>query len=242
MARYSKAIWRPTNKHGYTGDDTHLCQGVVIHSAEGLLPAMFGVLNGPRQASWHFSVTQAGPLYQHIDTANIAWTNGCYEANRKFWGIECEGGGPGLPSESLTEPQYQTLKALIAWLWETHGLTSYVRQETCWEHNELTRYGSAPTSCPSGRIPWMRLIADLEEEDDMATLDQEDRAYLAGMMRGLVRALATGQEWTSGLRGDPDYPRPEHSLAEVLAKTALTEAQVEAIVLRVLKRQKLVVE
>jgi hypothetical protein len=26
----------------------------------------------------------------------------------------------------------------------------------------MTRFGSAPTACPSGRIPWERIIADLE--------------------------------------------------------------------------------
>lgn len=165
MARYPGATWRPTSKHGYGGNDTHLHQGLVIHSAEGSLVSLFSVLDGSRQASWHFSMAQDGRVFQHVDTANIAWTNGSPEANTKFWGIECEGGGPGNPGEPLTEPQYQALVGVVRWLWGAHGLTRYERQRTLWEHRELTRFGAAPTSCPSGRIPWQRLIVDLQEDD-----------------------------------------------------------------------------
>ena len=163
MARCPDALWRPTDKHGYPGNDTHLHQGLVIHSAEGSLAGMFSVLDGSRQASWHLSVAQDGRRYQHVDTGRIAWTNGSQLANEKFWGIECEGRGP------LTEPQYQSLVGVVRWLWDAHGLARYERQQTLWEHNEMTRFGAAPTACPSGRIPWTRLIADLE--DDMTPED-----------------------------------------------------------------------
>ena len=169
MPRYPGAQWHPTPKHGYGSDDTHLRQGLVIHSAEGSLAGLFSVLAGSRDASWHFSVAQDGGVYQHVDTANIAWTNGSQLANTKFWGIECEGGGSN-PGEPLTEPQYQALVGVVRWLWETHGLSRYERQETLWEHNEMTRFGASSTSCPSGRIPWQRLIADLE--DGMATVKE----------------------------------------------------------------------
>ena len=175
MPRYPSAQWHPTPKHGYGSNDTHLRQGLVIHSAEGSLTGLFSVLDGSRDASWHFSVAQDGGVYQHVDTANIAWTNGSQLANTKFWGIECEGGGSN-PGEPLTEPQYQALVGVVRWLWETHGLSRYERQETLWEHNEMTRFGASSTSCPSGRIPWQRLIADLE--DGMAlTFEQRVEAH-----------------------------------------------------------------
>jgi hypothetical protein len=122
------------------------------------------VLDGPRQASWHFFVTKTGEVYQHVDTDNIAWTNGGFDANRLFWGIECE----GVAGEPLTEPQFEALVGVVRWLWDVHDVGAFVRQETAWEHNEMTQFGSAPTSCPSGRIPWGRLISSLE--DDMPTL------------------------------------------------------------------------
>ena len=165
--RYPDAIWRGTDKHGYPNSYAHLQNGVVIHSMEGSLQAGFGVLDGPRQASWHFSISQAGEVYQHVDTGNIAWTNGGFDANRLFWGIECE----GVEGESLTEPQFDALLGVVRWLWDVHDVGAFVRQETAFEHNEMVQFGSAPTACPSGRIPWERLISELEgepiEEDDM---------------------------------------------------------------------------
>lgn len=163
--RYPVAIWRPTDKHGYPNSYTHLQNGVVIHSAEGSLAGALSVLDGPRQASWHFFITKTGEVYQHVDTDNIAWTNGGFDANRLFWGIECE----GVEGEPLTEPQFDALVGVLRWLWDVHQVGAPVRQETMWEHNEMTQFGSAPTSCPSGRIPWERLISELKpiEEEDM---------------------------------------------------------------------------
>ena len=213
MARYPGAIWRGSNKHGYSGNDTHLCQGLVIHSAEGGAAGLLSVLDDPnRPASWHFHILKSGTIYQPVDTDNIAWTNGSQEANEKFWGIENE----GIRGEPLTEPQYQSLLGVVCWLWETYSLGRPTRQENLWEHREMTRYGAASTSCPSGRIPWVRLIGDLAlQEDDMAKLDAEDKRYLAGLMRAVIRAVGTGV-FSSPLQGDPNYTEAEHDLMEVL--------------------------
>lgn len=168
--RYPAAEWRPTSKHGYGNDDAHLNKGVVVHSMEGSITAAFGELDNPnRQASWTFSLAKSGQVYQHVDTANIAWTNGSYNANKRFWGIECE----GKAGEPVTGAQLDALVALLAWLFDTHGLTSFVRRETLWEHNEMTAYGAAATACPSGRIPWPAIIAALNEEEiDMQQLQE----------------------------------------------------------------------
>ena len=32
------------------------------------------------------------------------------------------------------------------------------------EHRECTTWGAEPTACPSGRIPWARIMAELEDE------------------------------------------------------------------------------
>lgn len=214
MSRYPNAIWRGTNKHGYLGNVTHGNQGLVIHSAEGSLAGLFSVLDGPRQASWHFSMTQDGRVFQHVDTASVAWTNGSYDSNTRFWGIECEGGGPGNFGEPLTEAQYQALVGVVRWLWEAHGLTGwltrYERQQTLWEHNEMTRFGAASTSCPSGRIPWTRLIADLE--DDMPTIQE-----LEGKIRQLEAAVFGHQN---------EHPFPDDRISSL---HGLVSANTEAI-------------
>ncbi len=143
----------------------------MAHSMEGSLQAAFGVLDGARQASWHFSISKAGQVYQHVDTDNIAWTNGSYDANKLFWGIECE----GVAGEPVTDPQFDALLDVLRWLWATHGVAAPEREETLWEHNQMTRFGSAATACPSGRIPWARLIN--EWEDDMGMTDEEKVAF-----------------------------------------------------------------
>ena len=226
--RYPDAIWRGTQKHGYPNTDTHLQNGVVIHSAEGSLAGALSVLDGPRQASWHFFVTKAGKVYQHVDTNNIAWTNGGFDANRLFWGIECEGveGGP------LTEPQFDALLGVVRWLWDTHDVGAFVRQETAWEHLEMTQFGSAPTACPSNRIPWERLISSLEDDMDEATVQRiaKGEADFAvkvnrdnqpgfnqaqrNLIEGMIRDLAGG-----GLTADQ---------ARAVAKDEIDLAQVKA--------------
>jgi N-acetyl-anhydromuramyl-L-alanine amidase AmpD len=176
--RYPDATWRPTDKHGYGDFDTHSQKGVVIHSAEGSFAGAMSVLDGPREASWHFFVTKTGKVYQHVDTDHIAWTNGSYDANKLWWGIECE----GREGEPLTELQYQALVRVVRWLWTTHQVGAAVRQETLWEHREMTRFGSPSTSCPSGRIPWAALIKEME--DDMA-LSAEDKEFILAQTKFL---------------------------------------------------------
>lgn len=162
--RYPPATWRPTDKHGYRKDDTCLGLGIVAHSMEGSLAAAFGELDRTdRQASWHFSVAKNGDVYQHIDTENISYASGSYEANRRFWSIEHE----GVAGEPLTAPQEFATTALMEWLLSNHGLSPQ-RHLTLWEHNEMTAYGAAATACPSGRIPWNTIIPALEEDNNMA--------------------------------------------------------------------------
>lgn len=166
---YPHAIWYPTDKHGYGKDDTHLNEGICAHSMEGSLAAAFGELNNPdRMASWTFSVAKNGDVYQHVDTSNIAWTNGSKLANKKFWGIEHE----GVAGEPLTDPQRNATTALMGWLLDSVGLQP-VRHLTLFEHNEMTAYGAAATACPSGRIPWPEIIAGIEEEDMALTIEDK---------------------------------------------------------------------
>ena len=110
----------------------------------------------------------------------MAWTNGSYESNRRFWGIECEGGGPNNMGEPLTALQLAALIGVVKWLWANHTPYPFERRVGAWEHNEMTRYGSAPTSCPSGRIPWDTIITALQEEEIMtpeekANIDRMDK-------------------------------------------------------------------
>ncbi|KKM66869.1 hypothetical protein LCGC14_1476830 [marine sediment metagenome] len=158
MAKYPGAIWRPTNKYGYTSTNVHtkgvVC--VIIHSAEGYRAGMFSVLDGPRQSSWHFSVMKNGEVYQHISTGNIAWTSGSFEANDGSIQLEEE----GKTGEALTNSQYASTIALLLWVFRGYRLGEPSRKTNLREHNEFYN-----TSCPSNRVPWKKIIVDLTEED-----------------------------------------------------------------------------
>ena len=176
--RYPEAISRPSDKHGYRGDDAILGLGIVGHSMEGSLAAAFGELDrADRQASWPFSVAKDGRVYQHINTLQISYASGSYEANKRFWSIEHE----GVASEPLTGPQLAATIALMGWLLSKHNLKP-VRKETLWEHREMTAYGASPTACPSGRIPWPVIITELQEpiakEDWLSALSDDQQREL----------------------------------------------------------------
>lgn len=187
MARYPPAIWRPCPKHGYRHDDTLREEGIVGHSMEGSLAAAFGELDRlDRDASWHFSVAKDGDVYQHLDTGNISYASGSYDANRRFWSIEHE----GVAGEPLTAPQTEATADLMGWLLAIKGLPA-IRHQTMWEHREMVAYGASPTACPSGRIPWTEIIAEIEGGGDMPLSDQDKaaiRSIVADEIRNTLRA------------------------------------------------------
>jgi len=150
------AIWRPGPKWkaGYTVfGRTSEKHGVVDHSSEGNLAATLGVLDSWRTASWQFTNDDSG-LYQHYPISDVCWHAG-FEANKKYVGVE----STGRKGERLTDRQYDQLLGLHFWLREQGVLTVCELRADLWEHGWLW-----PTDCPSGRIPWDRLIADLKEE------------------------------------------------------------------------------
>lgn len=179
--KYPAAIWRPTPKFGYPNATVCLGIGIVAHSMEGSLTAAFGELDNPnRGASWHFSVAKNGDVYQHIETQHISWASGSVEANRRFWSIEHE----GKAGEPLTPAQTAATTALMGWLLDSKNL-SPKRGTTLWEHNEMTQFGSAATACPSGRIPWDKIIGGLDmplTQDDLdkvrSIVKQELEVYI----------------------------------------------------------------
>lgn len=153
--RFPSAIWRPgpIEKTGYPGVAVRQGKGAVLHSMEGPLAAGLGELDRlDRRASWHFSNPKSGTLLQHFETEAVTWHAG-YEANCRYIGIEHE----GVVGQVLTESQIANDVALLRWLAQQEGWSSFVRKGTLWEHREFMA-----TSCPSNRIPWDRIIAELE--------------------------------------------------------------------------------
>ncbi len=124
-------------------------------------------LNPAEEASAHFLFPRDGIPTQMVDSDDVAWHSGDHFSNLHFHGFEFEGGAPGNLSEPLTENQIEWGIKITRWLRDDHNSPQiYVRRETLWEHNEVQA-----TACPSGRIPWERLIDELSEpieEDDMS--------------------------------------------------------------------------
>jgi hypothetical protein len=121
-------------------------------------------------ASWHFSVLASGSVIQHYPLAASCWASGSRVANTRFVAVETEGGGAGNESETLTEPQVDAYVRLIRDVAASGGWAAIRPQSaadtsaTLWEHREMTRFGSAPTLCPSGRIPWPEIVHRLEKD------------------------------------------------------------------------------
>ena len=154
----------PASKYGYQGDIKGHKEGTVYHSAEGGLTVMMNLLESPGNTkSWTFSNPKVGRLLQHYAAEEHTWCNGSYDANRRFASCESE----GRSGEILTPSQVDNLIELTVWLAEVFNWASLERRVTLWEHNEMVRFGSAPTSCPSGRIPWAVVIGKAREQMDL---------------------------------------------------------------------------
>ncbi len=168
-------LWIPSPNYGYPrGVLKQLAvkiqeanrSGEFWHSIVGSLAAAKNrFLNPAEEASAHFLFPRDGIPTQMVDSDDAAWHSGNYLANLHFHGFEFEGGAPGNLSEPLTENQIEWGIKITRWLRDVHNSPQiYVRRETLWEHNEVQA-----TACPSGRIPWERLISEMEpiEEEDM---------------------------------------------------------------------------
>ncbi len=190
MARYPNAIWVSSPNFGYprgvhgqlrTNIQEANRGGEFWHSIVGTLAAAkWRFLNMSEEASAHFLFPQVGVPTQMVDSSDAAWHSGNYLANLHFHGFEFEGGAPGNYSEPLTDNQVEWGIKVARWLRETHGSPQiYVRRETLWEHREVQA-----TACPSGRIPWARLIN--EWEDDMVLTDEDIARIVAAMPQPLT--------------------------------------------------------
>ncbi len=177
--RYSEATWIPSPNFGYprgthgqlkTNIDKADKSGEFWHSQQGRQAVSIGMFQDPAlEVSAQFLIPKVGKPVQMVDSNDAAWHTGNYLANLHFHGFEFEGGPPGNLREPLTTSQIAWGVKITHWLRQVHGTpTRYVRKDTLWEHNEVRA-----TACPSGRIPWVKVIGLLEieeEEEDMAKL------------------------------------------------------------------------
>ena len=204
MARYTKiAKWKPIPVNFNAGRGGKKVLAFVIHSAVGSANGAFARFSNPAQkASTHFMIRQTGEIIQYVDTANTAWANGVCNRfggpdpqvpwlpdyyNKRLGpnyvtiSVELEGGAEPNVREPLTPPQYIGLRRLTANVLEEEGLGTALRHVNLLEHNQITA-----TACPSGRVPWHRLISDEKAEEE-----EDNMAWIAKVANGQKRYLVT---------------------------------------------------
>lgn len=168
------AIWYPEAalipgpawKQNYFDCSARIGNGAVVHSMEGRWQAALARLDSSEQASWHFSLTYEGALMQHYPLEAVCWHAGGY-ANRRWFGIECE----GRAGEPLTDAQVVALVKLLKWAAKERSWSGFVLKKdtgTLHEHNWYMA-----TACPSGRIPWT-MVAMLLSNTFPRTLTYEE--------------------------------------------------------------------
>ena len=187
----------PEWKTGYPGVPSRTLgeiEGVVDHSMEGSLAASYAVLDGPRQASWTFSLPKVGEPVQHYPLEKIPWHAGLPGDRRQdtslignltLVGKEVE----GVAGEAWTENQLHwsaKIDVALRALCPSFGANPPTLRKNMWEHNWLTA-----TSCPSGRNPWnakFALINALEVRDMAKFIESPDgKLYLTdGVFRNHI--------------------------------------------------------
>lgn len=141
----------------------NLIAGAVLHSMVGSLAGAMAELDRPsRDASWCFSITQAGMVLQHYPLTASTWHCGSQQWNTRLVGIEHEGGPIHNPSEPLTPRQLAASVELVKWIALQGGWTpARTGKQTLFEHREVSP-SNRPTACPSGRIPWDAYVSEGE--------------------------------------------------------------------------------
>lgn len=159
---------------------------------EGNLSGSLAELQKPdRQASWHFSNSLSGTLYQHYALSASCWASGNWEANTRYVAVESE----GFAGNPLTPAQVSTVARLCSEL----GFTK--RGLNLFEHNEVAVRWSpnaGPTACPSHRYD--EAFAAFEE-DDMTPQEREEHRALVSIFGGrtaLLKAQADGMDYLLG--------------------------------------------
>lgn len=167
----------PASKQGYPGIPSRTLaqiEGEVKHSAEGSLAATFAVLDNERRiASWHFTLAQNGLVYQHYPLEAITWHAGLPGDRRQdtslignltLIGEEHE----GVVGEPLTHAQLASSIRLSEDVRRLSlGANPPLLRKNLFEHNWLSA-----TNCPSGRIPWEKIIPALGGQEDSITMGQ----------------------------------------------------------------------
>jgi hypothetical protein len=169
----------PPQKLGAGGVIASPKRGEIKHSAEGYWDGIYQVLDDlGTSSSWQFTVgddrlEQHYPLDANCWHANDTDPDGLVRGNFATVGVE----HLGVAGEPLTYRQIARTEDLSVWMAAQFGRTTFGRypaQFGVWTMAEHNQIGNDPTACPSGRIPWEVIMADLGAFPRFAFGDQEN--------------------------------------------------------------------
>lgn len=199
----------------HTNPGKNPVRGIFMHSAEGyagtlLDPNSIYGYNGSH--SWHLSNLFNGRLVQHYPLTARCWH--ATAANDGYVGVENEGDWP--KELTLTQKQIDNAvhftKDISEWKSWTPTRTGNTAQ-TLWEHNEVVWLGGSATSCPSGRIPWDKILAGLNPEIPVVVKDDDMKTHYAwsAWHEGL-EFEGSDTRWGANLRHDFSLPAEAKSV------------------------------
>lgn len=148
-------------------------QGYIPHSAVGHADDVTAQqANDAIAKTVHGCIRFNGEVLQYLPVFASPWASGSFKANTNFVAFENEGGWLSVGyDQPLTPEQVDSNVRIIIELGEyKHVDSSYWHRPvsaadlhaSLYEHNECTRFGSLPTACPSGRIPWPTILERLK--------------------------------------------------------------------------------
>ena len=167
----------------------------IPHSAVGYYEGWLGRLLSTQRnvdgrytpyaaASVHGWIGYHGEVIQHYPFTVSCWASGSRYPNTNGIAFENEGGVIGNESEPLTEAQVaanvRIIQELSAWKgWTPKRPTGPgATNASLFEHRECVRWGSRPTACPSGRIPWAEILRRLEMPENAEKLLAVTRLFI----------------------------------------------------------------
>lgn len=173
----------PASKQGYSGAPSRTLadiEGEVKHSTEGPLSAAFGELDRlDRRASWTFTIDANGTAYQHFPLESITWHCGVLGdrsvdtslvGNLTLVGEEHVDRIGGIHLTVLTPAARASSVRItqeIRRLCPRVAANPPMLRRNLWEHTWLSQ-----TACPSGLIPWVEMLTETQEDEDMGAYDK----------------------------------------------------------------------
>ena len=201
----------PADKAGYAWMNAKtrsldLIEFVVYHSLEGWRGAVMDILNGPRRVSWLGTILLDGTLWNHYPLEAPTWTSGSIKANIRGAAWEFEGVKSSVPTTfnigrgPITDPQVKTGALIFKFLQGVAPNLGVPRLPYGFqEHRILT---SGATECPSGRIRWTDIAAELG--GDMP-LTQDDKDWIDKRIKAAMGPVnAKGHERGTKINDNTD--------------------------------------